>query len=68
METVVVPASDPYGRIVAEVRSNEAPVTTLLAHAPIGSVPTRYRAIGDVFGWTSVALVAVLTIRRRLSD
>ena len=57
-------ASDPYGRIVAEVRSNEAPVTTLLADAPIGSVPTLYRTVGDVFGWACVVLVAVLWISR----
>ncbi len=56
--------SDPYGRIVAEAESSESPVTTLLADAPIGSVPTVYRELGDAFGWACVVLVAVISIRR----
>jgi apolipoprotein N-acyltransferase len=57
--------SDPYGRIVAEAESSEATVTTLLADAPIGSVPTAYREFGDAFGWACVVAVAVLAIRRQ---
>jgi apolipoprotein N-acyltransferase len=57
--------SDPYGRIVAEAESNQEPVTTLLADAPIGSVPTVYRKLGDAFGWVCVVVVVVLAMRRQ---
>ncbi len=57
--------SDPYGRIVAEVESSDAPVTSLLADAPIGRVATVYQALGDVFGWACVVVVVALAIRRQ---
>lgn len=55
--------SDPYGRIVAERKSSDSAVATLFAEAPVGSVPTVYRQYGDVFGWTCVVVVVVMTIR-----
>jgi apolipoprotein N-acyltransferase len=57
--------SDPYGRIVAEAKSSDAPVTSLLADAPIGRVATVYQASGDVFGWACVVVVVALAIRRQ---
>ena len=56
--------SDPYGRIVAEAKSDDAPVATLFAEAPVGSVRTLYRAVGDVFGWSCVVVAVFLTMRR----
>jgi apolipoprotein N-acyltransferase len=52
--------SDPYGRIVAEAESAEAPVMTLSAQAPLGGIRTLYGRIGDAFGWSSVAIVGLL--------
>ena len=59
--------SDPYGRIVAERRSNAA-TGTLVASVPSAlSTPTPYARVGDLFGWTCVAawLGLVLAMRRR---
>jgi apolipoprotein N-acyltransferase len=56
--------SDPYGRIVAEVRSDQDRVTTLFAAAPVGPVPTVYRRVGDTFGWGCLIAVALLGFRR----
>ena len=59
----VLTVSDPYGRIVAERKSSDDAVVTLFAEAPVGSVPTVYRTVGDAFGWTCVVVVLVVTIR-----
>jgi apolipoprotein N-acyltransferase len=56
----VLTVSDPYGRIVAEVGSAQAPVTTLSAQAPLGGLRTLYGGIGDAFGWACVAMVGLL--------
>jgi apolipoprotein N-acyltransferase len=56
--------SDPYGRVVAEARSNQDRVTTLFAVAPVGSVPTVYGRMGDTFGWGCLVVVALLGFRR----
>jgi apolipoprotein N-acyltransferase len=58
--------SDPYGRIVAEVLSSHESVTTLLVAAPVGSVWTVYRTLGDTFAWACVVLVTLLSFRRAL--
>jgi apolipoprotein N-acyltransferase len=58
--------SDPYGRIVAEVLSSQETVTTLLVAAPVGSVRTLYRTLGDTFAWGCVVLVTLLSFRRAL--
>jgi apolipoprotein N-acyltransferase len=52
--------SDPYGQIVAETPSADAPVATLSAHAPLGGFGTLYGRIGDVFGWAFAAIVGLL--------
>jgi hypothetical protein len=56
--------SDPYGRIVAEAGSAEAPVMTLSAQAPLGGLGTLYGRIGDAFGWSCVAIVGLLILGR----
>jgi apolipoprotein N-acyltransferase len=56
----VLTVSDPYGRIVAEAGSAQAPVMTLSAQAPLGGLRTLYGGIGDAFGWACVAMVGLL--------
>ena len=58
--------SDPYGRIVAEILSSQETVSTLLVAAPVGSVRTVYRTLGDTFAWACVVLVMLLAFRRAL--
>lgn len=59
--------SDPYGRILAERRS-EAVTGTLVARAPSAlSTPTLYARFGDLFGWTCVAAWLALAIAMRRS-
>jgi apolipoprotein N-acyltransferase len=57
--------SDPYGQIVAEAPSADAPVATLSAHAPLGGFGTLYGRIGDVFGWACAAIVGLLVFLQR---
>ena len=61
----VLTVSDPYGRIVAERTSSDGAVVSLLAEAPVGSVPTVYRRFGDAFGWMCILVVAVMALRAR---
>ena len=62
--------SDPAGRIISEVKSDEAPFTSLLVDVPIYQEHTLYTRTGDWLPWLSLALVAcglgfILTDRRR---
>ena len=61
-------ASDPYGRILAEVPSSELPGRSLLATVTVtGPVPTLYTRIGNLFGWLCVAAAALfLALGRHL--
>ena len=53
-------ASDPYGRILAEVPSSELPGRSLLATVTVtGPLPTLYTRIGNLFGWICVAAAAL---------
>jgi apolipoprotein N-acyltransferase len=53
-------ASDPYGRILAEMPSSELPGRALLAAVTVtGPVPTLYTRIGNLFGWICVAAAAL---------
>lgn len=61
-------ASDSRGRIVAEVASDAAPFTTLVADVPAMHDDTLYLVLGDWFAWLAIAaLGAALTVlvRRR---
>jgi apolipoprotein N-acyltransferase len=66
-------ASDPYGRILAEVPSSELPGRALLAKVTVaGPLPTLYTCVGNLFGWLSVAAAALFlalgrTLRRKSS-
>jgi apolipoprotein N-acyltransferase len=66
-------ASDPYGRILAEVPSSELPGRSLLAAVTVtGPVPTLFTRIGNLFGWICVAAAALFlalgrTLRRKSS-
>ncbi len=54
-------ASDPYGRILAEVPSSEMPGRSLLARVTIANpLPTLYTRIGNLFGWLSAAAAVLL--------
>jgi len=54
-------ASDPYGRILAEVPSSAMPGRTLLARVIVANpLHTLYTTIGNLFGWLSVAAAALL--------
>lgn len=60
--------SDPFGRIVNEVKSDLAPFTTLAVDVPIYTVRTVYSHLGNVFAWLCglITLVGVaLGVRRR---
>jgi apolipoprotein N-acyltransferase len=59
----VLMVSDPYGRIIAEAYTADAPVTTLLADAPLGGFGTLYGKTGDAFGWGCVIVVGLLALR-----
>ena len=53
-------ASDPYGRILAEVPSGELPGRALLATVTVtGPVTILYTRIGNLFGWICVAAAAL---------
>jgi apolipoprotein N-acyltransferase len=54
-------ASDPYGRILAEVPSSAMPGRSLLARVTVTDpVRTLYTRIGNVFGWLCVVAAAIL--------
>ena len=64
-------ASDAQGRLVALEKTAPTGLTMIIADLPLGSGPTLYARIGDLFPWTcvicSVVLGAGLACRRRLS-
>jgi apolipoprotein N-acyltransferase len=62
-------ASDSRGRVLAQKAANSSGMTTLIASLPLGSGPTLYTRIGDVFAWCVVALSLVfgwLCARRQI--
>ncbi|MFT4199039.1 MAG: nitrilase-related carbon-nitrogen hydrolase [Pseudoxanthomonas sp.] len=55
--------SDPYGRVLAQARSASLPGSALLADLRTGPrLPTLYTRIGNLFGWSCVALVLALLV------
>ncbi|MDR3797743.1 MAG: nitrilase-related carbon-nitrogen hydrolase [Terracidiphilus sp.] len=59
-------ASDPYGRILAEMPSSELPGRSLLATITVtGPVSTLYTCIGNLFGWLCVAAAALFLVLGR---
>jgi apolipoprotein N-acyltransferase len=64
--------SDSYGRVLDQERSSRRPYAELEAKVPIGSGPTVYDRIGDLFGWLvllfGITLSGLTFRRRRKSD
>jgi apolipoprotein N-acyltransferase len=59
-------ASDPYGRILAEMPSSGLPGRSLLAAVTVtGPISTLYTRIGDLFGWLCVAAAALFLVLGR---
>jgi apolipoprotein N-acyltransferase len=62
--------SDNRGRILAEQRSDLAPIVTLAAQVPTGHSWTVFQLLGDWFGWVSTGVFAWaltrLVLRRRV--
>jgi apolipoprotein N-acyltransferase len=58
--------SDSHGRIVSEVTSSDTGPATLVAEIGLGSGRTPYSTWGDLFGWLTVAAVALLLTSRAL--
>jgi apolipoprotein N-acyltransferase len=55
--------NDRFGRVVADRRSNAAPVSRLLADAPLGpGEPTLYDRGGWLFGWVCAGLGLLLIL------
>ncbi len=50
--------SDNLGRITAEVRSDSAPMATLIADVPVVHNRTLYVRLGDWFGWFAMVVLA----------
>ena len=62
-------ASDPYGRILAEVPSSAMPGRALLARVTVvNPLPTLYTRIGNLFGWLCVAAAVLLFVLRRAPE
>jgi len=58
-------ASDPYGRILAEVSSSAMPGRSLLVNVTVANpLPTLWTRIGNLFGWLSVAAAVLLFLLR----
>ena len=53
-------ATDPYGRILASMNHLTAADRVMVAQVPTHRVPTVYAALGDAFGWLTVAGFVVL--------
>jgi len=53
-------ATDPYGRILASMNHHTAADRVMVAQVPTHRAPTVYAALGDVFGWLTVAGFVVL--------
>jgi apolipoprotein N-acyltransferase len=62
----VMSVSDSYGRIVAREPSGEGSIATLRVAAPLGVGSTLYGSLGDMFGWTCVALTMLTLFWRGL--
>lgn len=65
--------ADDRGRVAAEIASDTAPFTTLLATVPAGHSQTLFLLLGDWFGWCSIALLVLVFIqllrgRRTISE
>lgn len=55
--------SDDRGRILAEVKSNSAPFSTLLASVPQSHNRTLFLLLGNWFAWVAVALLVLCLLR-----
>ena len=60
----IMSISDAHGRMLAQTPSGRASIATLTARAPLGSGPTPYGRIGDLFGWACVTLTALVLLWR----
>ena len=62
-------ASDPYGRILAEIPSSAMPGRSLLARVTVANpIPTVYTRIGNVFGWLCVVAAVLLFVLSRAPE
>ena len=59
----LVTASDAAGRLLASKMDAPAGLTAIVTDLPLGSGPTLYARLGDVFPWLCVALLFVLNAR-----
>jgi apolipoprotein N-acyltransferase len=55
--------SDDRGRILAEIRSDSAPFSTLLVSVPQSHDRTPFLVLGDWFAWLAVALLVLCLLR-----
>lgn len=55
-------ATDAEGRVIAEKRVSSDHMDTMLADLPLGTGPTLYAQIGDIFSWVCMALTLLLGI------
>ena len=55
--------SDDRGRLLAEVKSNSAPFSTLLVSVPQSHARTLFLALGDWFAWVAVAILVICLLR-----
>ena len=55
--------SDDRGRILAEVQSDAAPFSTLVADIPVAHDTTLYRRLGDWFAWIMLVTLAGTLVR-----
>ena len=55
--------SDDRGRILGEVRSDSAPIASLLVSVPAAHDDTLYLLLGDWFAWLSLALLVLSLVR-----
>ena len=62
-------ASDPYGRILAEIPSSAMPGRSLLARVTVANpLPTVYTRIGNGFGWLCVVAAVLLFVLSRAPE
>jgi apolipoprotein N-acyltransferase len=55
--------SDDRGRILAEIKSNAAPFSTLLVSVPQSHDGTLFLALGDWFAWAAVVILVICLLR-----
>jgi apolipoprotein N-acyltransferase len=55
--------SDARGRVLAEIKSDAAPFSTLLAEVPAEHHRTLFLLWGDWFAWVAVALLAASLVQ-----